>query len=43
MLQKRFNKMIVSQTDEEKEDAKDEAKARERCHQHKSPATMQED
>lgn len=40
---KRFDKMIVSQADEEKEDAKDEAKARERCHQHKSPATMQED
>lgn len=40
---KRFGKVIVSQADEEKEDAKDEVKARERGHQHKSPATMQED
>lgn len=40
---KRFDKMIVSQADEEKEDAKDEAKAMKRCHQHKSTTTMPED
>lgn len=40
---KRFDQMIVNLADEEKEDAKDEAKAMKRCHQHKSTATMPED